>query len=98
MNARHKLYIIMGIVLAVALAGTFIANRYHPTPPPAAARNGNGMKDYDTNPKPTFKSDGKRLTATMDLTYCWFATFTNQTTGKSHTLKNAYDKDGKHCR
>lgn len=92
MNARQKLYIIMLLVLAVAVALTLVVVTQYPQPKPAAA-----VQDYDTNPKPTFKSDGQKLTATMDLTYCWFATFTNETTGKSHTLHNAYDKDGKPC-
>lgn len=89
---RKMLYIML-IVLVVAMAMTLTMTAWHPQPKPVVAVD----KDYDTNPKPTYNSEGKRLTATMDLTYCWFATFTNQTTGKSHTLKNAYDKDGKHC-
>lgn len=54
-------------------------------------------QDRDDNPKPTFKTKDDRLTAKMDLTYCWFATFTNETTGLSHTLHNAYDKSGEPC-
>lgn len=88
---RKTLYIML-FAVAVVVGLTLAMVTWYPQPKPVAA-----VQDHDTNPKPIYEHDDKRLTATMDLTYCWFATFTNETTGKSHTLKNAYDKDGKPC-
>ncbi len=47
--------------------------------------------------KPQFSSTLDKQIATMDLTYCWSAVFTNRTTGLSHTLTTAKDKNGRYC-
>ena len=103
MVTQRSLAILLGIVLigcaAVGLSVWDAKNGrdWYRSAPEA---HGNGVpyrEDRDTNPKPTFKTEGDRLTAEMDLAYCWFATFTNETTGLSHTLHNAYDETGKPC-
>lgn len=47
--------------------------------------------------KPHFSSTLDKLITTLDLTYCWSAVFTNRTTGLSHTLTTAKDKNGAYC-
>lgn len=97
MSKRKWFLLLMAIVLlgsgAVGLA-MWESKLIKATDPPVVTVE----KDIDGNPKPTFKTEGDRLTAEMDLTFCWFATFTNKTTGLSHTLHNAYNKTGEHCR
>lgn len=101
MVTQRSLAILLGIVLigcaAVGLSiweGRKLIKATSPTP---AAMVKHDRQDRDDNPRPTFKTEGDRLMAEMDLTYCWFATFTNETTGLSHTLHNAYDEAGKPC-
>lgn len=98
MSKRQFIYVLLLIFVGVSL-GVGLAvwensriKAMNPHPPVVTVE-----QDRDSNPKPVFKTKGDRLTAEMDLTYCWFATFTNETTGLSHTLHNAYDKDGKAC-
>jgi len=51
----------------------------------------------DPNPRPTFRTYEDRQIVDLDMTYCWTAVFTNEDTDLSHTMKTAYDKDGRHC-
>ncbi len=47
--------------------------------------------------KPVFTTTPEKQIATMDLSYCWSALFRNRTTGLSHTLTTAKDKNGRYC-
>lgn len=77
----RPLNLILLIILSVIALAIYLASAYGASDPA----------------RPVFTTTPEKQIATMDLSYCWFAVFRNRTTGLTHTMTTAQDKNGRYC-